>query len=192
MAASTASYFGFNFVDAKLQYDVAGTLTEVDVLFANTMSISPEEENIQFDGDGQRKILYVLTGMTIELSPDALNVAAASVLFGKNEVTASIPTGLAALTWFGDVVEAGGKSVGFWAEGSAIKSVAGVESTVGVRLWVPLGTLTLGAPGDIETAAKWGQQVWRIAAVRTSVDVAGDALPSVPAGGAFYAIAEKS
>ena len=33
MAASTASYFGFNFTDAKMQYDAAGTLTVVEHVY---------------------------------------------------------------------------------------------------------------------------------------------------------------
>lgn len=190
MAAPTARYFGFNFVDAKIQYDVAGTRTEVDILYANTMGIETEEQNIEFEGDGQKRVLYVTTGMTVTLTPDAINVAAAGVLFGKTEVTASIPDSGTSLTWFGEVAESTGASAGLKAQMSAIKNVGGVESTVDLYLWIPLGTLTLAPVGDVTTAAKIGPQEWRLSAVRTSVDVSGDALPGVPTGGAFYALYE--
>lgn len=190
MAAPTARYFGYNFNDAKLQYDVAGTLTEVDLLYANTLSINTEEQNIEFEGDGEKRTMYVTTGMTVEITPDAINVAAAGVLFGKTEVTASIPNSGTSLTWFGDSDESAGASAGLRATMSAVKSVGGVESVVTLMLWVPLGTLTLAPIGDVKTAEKLGGQIWRLGAIRTTVDVAGDALPGVPAGGAFYALYE--
>ena len=190
MAAPTMAYYGYNFTDAKLQYDVGGTLTETDLLYANKATIKGDDEDIVFEGDGQKRHLYITSGMTVELSPDAMNVAAAGVLFNKTNVTASIPNSGTNLNWFGDTVESAGTSAGLRFVGSAIKSVAGVESNVTIHLWIPLGTLTLGAPGDVESLKKWGQQVWRLSAVRTTVDVGGNALPGVPSGGAFYAVYE--
>ena len=192
MAASTRRYYGFNLTAAAFQRDVSGTATDVALLYANKVELQPDEETITFEGDGQTKNIYITKGLTVQYTPDVIDLAALSTMFGKNEITASLPTGLAALTWMLDQTEAGGVAAGFWADAQAIKNVAGVESAVSIRIWVPLGTLTIGQPPGLATAAKADQMVMRLAAVRTSVDVAGDALPTVPSGGAYYAIAEKS
>src|SRR5262249_44942286 len=108
------------------------------------------------------------------------------------KVTASLPTGLAELTWFGDLTEAGGAAAGLYGEANAIKNVAGAESTVKIRIWLPLGTLTFAKPPGLNTAAKADSPMLRLSAQRTTKDVVGAALPSVPTGGATYAIAELS
>lgn len=190
MAVSTARYLGFNLTAAYLQYNVTGTVTEIQWFFSNKWSIKPDEDDIVFEGDGLTKHVYITKGLTVELASDAFNAAAISTLFTKNVVTASVPNSGSALLWYGDTVEAAGKPGGLRLVGSAIKDVAGVQSSVNTCLWVPLGTATLGAPGDIETAKKWGSQVLRLSATRTSVDVGGNALPSVPTGGAMYAMYE--
>ena len=190
MAAPTARYYGYNFTDAAIGYNVSSVLTWVDLLYANKLSIKTEEQNIEFEGDGQKRTLYVTQGLSAEFTPDALNVAAAGAIFNKTVVTTSVPDSGSNLVWFGEDTETKGASVGFKATMSAIKNVAGTESIVTLKLYIPLGTLTLGAPGDVETAKKLGAQVWRLSAVKTTVDAVGAALPSVPTGGAFYALYE--
>lgn len=192
MTASTRRYFGFNLYAAAFQRNVASVVTDVNLLFANKVAIKPSEKTITFEGDGQEKNLYFMTGMTVEYTPDVIDLAALATLFSKSEVTSGLPSGHAAGTWMGESTETAGVSAGFWADANAIKDVAGVQSAVNVRLWIPLGTLTIGQPPGLNTAAKAEQMLWRLAAARSTLDVAGGALPSVPSGGAYYMILEKS
>lgn len=189
------NYFGFEFIDAKIQKSSGGgtpTIVETDLLYANQIEVNAEETSYVFEGDGQRRELFGLRGMSILFRPDALTIAAAEAVFAKTAVTSSLPTGLARLTWFGDEAEGKGVAAGFYGRAYAVKNDGGVESTVTIRLWIPLGTLTLGPAPTLQTGQKVGQQTYRLAAVRTSKDVIGGALPGVPTGGAFYAIAEES
>jgi hypothetical protein len=190
MAAPAMYYYAFNFTDAKLQYNVAGTLTEVDILYANKLDIKTDDDTITFEGDGSKRNIYITSGLTVTLSPDAIPVAALGAIFGMTEITTGVPNSGTHLNWFLTTGQAAGVSAGIRAVGSAIKSVAGVETTINLNLWVPLGTLTFGSPGSPESLKKWGQMDLRLGAVRTTVDVGGNALPTVPAGGAMYAIYE--
>jgi len=192
MTASSARYFVYDFTHAAWQKNVASVVTDVDLLFANKAVLNPDESDITFEGDGQVKHVYITKGITVEYTPDVVDLNAISSMFGKSEVTGSLPSGLARGTWMGDTTEAAGVSAGWWGRANAIKDVAGVQTAVRVRIWVPLGTLTISKPPGLNTAAKAEQMVWRLSAVRTTLDVAGNALPSVPSGGAFYFLAEES
>lgn len=190
MAAPTMRYLAYNFTACYLQYNVAGTLTEVATFYPNKFSIKADDENIVFEGGGNKKTVYVTTGMTVEFTADAINVAAAGTVFGKTNVTTSVPNSGSNLNWFGELTESAGITAGLRAVGSATKDVAGTQTTVNINLWIPQGTLTLAPIDGVETAKKWGGHTFRLGATRATTDAAGVALPSVPAGGAFYGIYE--
>jgi hypothetical protein len=193
MTMATGNYFAYEFTDAKIQVsdgEVTPAIVEVDLLYANTIEISLEETTYTFEGDGQQRQFFATRGMTLQIRPDCLTLAAAETIFGKTAVTAGLPTGMDRLLWFGDAEESKGVSAGFVGRAIATKNDAGVETTMEIALWVPLGTLTLGGPPTLQTGQKAGQQTYRLSAVRTAVDVIGGALPTVPTGGAFYAISE--
>lgn len=177
-----------------LATDGTGTvrrMVETNVLFANKITIDVQETTLTFEGDAQTKNVYFLSGMTASLSPDCITVEAAEEIFGKTAVSSGLPTGLTRLTWYGEATERGGVTAGMWAEGYAIKSTAGVESVVGIRLWLPMGTLTLSGPPSLTTKEKAGQQTYKLGATLATTTVIGTALPTVPTGGAYYAIAER-
>lgn len=190
MAASTRRYFGFDFYQCLLQMKVAAAIVETPLLFANKLELKPQEKTITFAGDGQEKLVYLTTSIVAEFTQDTIDVRALSNAFLKNEVTAGLVAGDAALTWFGDLVEAGGAAAGLSAYAHAIKDVAGVQSAVNIRIWFPVGTLTNAKPAGLATSAKADSPMLRLSANRTSVDLLGAALPSVPTGGATYAIVE--
>jgi len=172
---------------------VMKTLAEIDLLYANKIEIEAEEQTITWAGDGQQRSVYVTRGMTATLPTDCLSVAAAARIFNKTPVTANLPAGLTTMTYFGEPAETGGVSAGLWAEGYAIRrnAISGAEDRIDMRLWIMLGTLTLGGAPGLATGEKSGQMVYKLGAVRSTVDVTGTALPGVPSGGAFYAIGEK-
>jgi hypothetical protein len=190
MAASTRRYFGFDFYLCNLQMKVAAAIVETPFLFANKLDLKPQDKTITFAGDGQEKLVYLTTAIVAEFSQDTIDVRALSNAFLKTEVTAGLVAGDAALTWFGDLVEAGGAVAGLSAYAHAIKDVGGVQSAVNIRLWLPVTTLTNAKPTGFTTSAKADTPMIRLSANRTSVDLLGAALPGVPTGGATYAIVE--
>ncbi len=192
MAPPTGRYKIYDFYKAVLQMNVATVLTETTFLYANKLDLKPQEKTITFAGDGKETYVYLTTAITVEFSQDCVDLAALAAAFSKSKVTASIPSGLAELTWFGDLVEAAGVNAGFYGEANAQKDVAGVLSIVKIRVWFPLGILTNAKPTGLTTSAKMDTPMLRLSAQRTTVDVVGAALPSVPSGGATYAIAELS
>jgi hypothetical protein len=167
-------------------------LVETNVEYPEKIELKAKDEDITFKGGGQERSVYVTTALTAELAPDCLNVAAAGAVFGKDAVVTGLPDGLTSLVWFGELSDTTGVAAGLWGEGSAIKrTTSGVESRVDIRVWLPLGTLTLNGGPTLETAKKAGQHTWRLGATRTTKNVIGGELPGVASGGAFYAIAER-
>ncbi len=168
-------------------------VVETSVQFPEKLDLKPDDETITWQGGGQKRSVYITTGLTAELAPDCLNLAAASVVFSKSVATSNLPGGATSMLWFGENSDTTGVAAGLWAEGSAIKKdlTTLIETRVDIGVWLPLGTLTLGGGPNLETAKKAGQQVWRLGANRTSSNVIGGALPGVAAGGAFYSIFEK-
>lgn len=180
-----------------LTTDGTGTvraLVESDLLYANKIDLKGKEVTYTWNGDGQEREIYGMVGMTAEIPVDCVPIAALQTIFNKSVVSSGLPTGLASLTWFGEAAETGGVSAGLWANAYAARrdTTTGVESTVVIRIWLPLGTLTLSAATGLESGKKAGLTVLKLGAVRATADVTGAALPSVPTGGAFYAIAELS
>lgn len=190
MTASTARYLGYNLVTAYLQYNVASTVTEIQWFFANKFEMKSNTEDLVFEGDGNKMHVYLTSGLTVTLNGDAQNAAAISTVFGKSVVSTSVPNGGSNLLWYGDAVEAAGVAAGLRMVGSAIKDVGGVQTVVNLCVWVPLGTATLAALGGADTLKKWSAGALTLSAVRGTKDVGGNALPSVPAGGAMYAVYE--
>lgn len=186
------NYYGYELTHAAIQIAGSPALEEVDLLYANTIEFQADETTLTFEGDAQSRQVFITSGMTALIRPDCITVEAAETIFNKTPVTVGLPSGLARLTWYGDTTEAAGVTAGLIGEGYAIKEDGGVEEVVEIRLWMPLGTLTLSGPPQLQTKQKAGQQTYRLAANRATTDVNGTALPGVPTGGAFYAIAEKS
>src|SRR5262249_61190571 len=87
--------------------------------YATKLDNKPQEKTITFAGDGQEKYIYLVTAIVAEFTQDTIDLVALSAAFLKSKVTASLPTGLAELTWFGDLTEAGGAAAGRYGEAHA-------------------------------------------------------------------------
>ncbi len=170
------------------------SLVETDLLYANKIDLKGKEVTYTWSGDGEEREIYGMVSLSVEIPADCVPIAAAQAIFNKTAVTSGLPTGMASMTYFGEKAETGGVSAGLWANAYAVKrdTTSGVESTVTIRIWLPLGTLTLSSPTSLESGKKAGMTTYKLGAVRATSDVTGAALPSVPTGGAFYAIAELS
>src|SRR5262245_4766761 len=135
MAASTARYFGFDFFAASLIL----AASTVNFLFANKIDLKPQEKTITFAGDGQELLIYLVTAIVAEFTEDCIDLPALSAAYGKNKVTAGLPSGLAELTWFGDKTEQGGVAAGMYADAHAIRDIGGTQVAKDIRIWIPKG-----------------------------------------------------
>jgi hypothetical protein len=190
-----AYYFGFEFIEARIQTsdgEVSPAIVETVIPWPNAIEVTTEEANYTFEGGGQQRVFYGTRGMSLQFRPDVLTIEDIATIFGKTVVTAGLPTGLDRLYWFGDVDERKGVAAGFIGKAYATKNDAGVETTCTIWLWIPAGVLTLGGPPAMQTGQKLGQQTYRLSATRTTKNVIGATLPTVPALGAFYAIGEEA
>lgn len=179
-----------------LTTDGTGTfksITEYDVLYVNKLAIANESKSFQYEGDGSFRKRSKLIGVTATLSSDCLSASSRLGIFGLSPVASGLPAAYTSAIQEGGTTEGAGATCGLWVEGSAtrVDATTSAESTVTVRRWFPLGTLTYKGVGDMVTGDKWGLDEYEFSATRTSVDVCAGALPSTLSGGQFSYLLEK-
>jgi hypothetical protein len=184
------NYYAYELSDAKLLLPGSPSIVEVDVLYANQIEFATDRTELTFEGDAQSRKVFITSGITANLRPDSVPLAALETAYAKTPVTTSLPAALARATYFGDLVESKGVTSGLYGRGYAIKEESGVEEVVDIEIRIFKGTLNLSGPPNLQTKQKAQGQTMSLSAVRTSTDVNGTALPSVPTGGAFYWLAE--
>lgn len=184
------NYYGYELYDGKLLIPGSPSIVEVDLLYANKIEFAPDRTELTFEGDAASRKVFITSGLTANISPDCIDIAALEAAFDKTAVTAGLPSGIARATYFGDLAESKGVTAGMYGRAFAIKEDNGAEDVVDIEIRVFKGTLTLNAPPNLQTKQKAGQQVYALSAIRTTTDVNNVALPTVPTGGAFYWIAE--
>jgi hypothetical protein len=162
--------------------DVAGTATRTQLYLASEASFEPTIKEITYEGDGSELIVYRATGfaMTAKFQsvPKGLLTA-----FAKTAVTASLETNeTERVYWMADA-DATGVVCGIEVACSAIDDTA--NATRYLRIVVPVGTLSTLTPPSVKTSDKSELEL-KFSGKKTSVDIAGDALPGVPSGGAYW------
>ena len=188
--ATTYAIYGL--VSATAQTDNSGTILETPITFASGFEGETDTITLEFQGDEKTERVYIANGYEFTLTLDKLDQSFYSIVFGKSVVTTSLPASMAELQYFGDTAETQGVSAGIVVVANAVKDVNGVRSPVQVSIWVPSATIFITSPPSLTTREKSSQAQLRISANTTAVDITGTALPSVPTGGATYAIAEMS
>jgi hypothetical protein len=168
------------------------TYDEVAITFASGFEGETDTITLEFQGDAQTERVYIANGIEFTLTVDKLDQTFYSTVWSKSVVTTGLDTAFASLQYFGDDTETQGISCGLRVEGNAIKDVDGVRSTVQVSVWVPSATMFITSPPSLTVREKASQAQLRISANRTAVDISGVALPSVPTGGATYAVVEMA
>jgi hypothetical protein len=184
MAASTARlrFLGVEHA-AFLKAPVPPAIVEHDIHFINTVGFDTQTTDIAFEGDNQSVRKTFLTGITVNITADTYDLAAITGAFGKDVVTAGLPTGVDERVYFGDSVEAAGVKCGFTAQVLAENLTDNTIETV--NFVSPKGTLTVARPPNLQYNTK-GQLTMVYSAEKSSVDIANVALPTAPTGGVFW------
>jgi hypothetical protein len=99
--------------------------------------------------------------------------------------TFTAPSGVATRLYMGDNTEFAQVPVELVITAGAIKETDGVSSAVDIVITVPKANLSPFKPGDLGNRAKESFEIqWT--AVKTTLDIEGDDLPSVPADGTTW------
>ncbi len=180
-----------------LTSDGTGTyksIVEVDLKFINKATPSADSQEFTYSGDGLTRKQKKTTGYQVVLSADCLTQDARETIFSMTAVTSGLPAAYTRGVWEGTTTELAGVACGVWLEGTATKvdATTGVESSVYLRRWWPVGRIVYDGPPEQESSNKFGLDQYTFTASKTSVDICGGALPSVPSGGAFQIPMEKA
>lgn len=182
-----------------LTTDGTGTyraILEHDVYLANAADLTPKSKDFTHAGDDTEISRQQILGYDIKLAADCMPLATHMALFSKTAYTASLPitavasTANTSLVYGGDAVERQGVTCGLWyvITATRVDETTGAETNVYVTRWWPVGTVSGVTPGGVKTGDKQDVTSYMFSASKTSVDVAGGALPAtVPTGGVFYA-----
>lgn len=183
MATATGKFRILGVEHAAVLLDDAGTVTEHDLHFINNVGFDIQQQDITFEGDQQAVRKYFFNGIVINVACDTYDVKAVSEAFNKQEITAGLPTGVTGRIYFGDEVETAGVKVGFLAQVKAENLTTQTIETL--HFVAPMTALTIVRPPTLAYNAK-AQLLLTFTAEKTSTDVAGDDLPSVPTNGCFW------
>ena len=185
MALVTEQYRMLGVKDAKLLQAVASSISKVDLLFVRDVQFDPQAQDITFEGDDTAEPVTILNGMRVTIALDKFDAKAVSNAYGKDKVTSSGLT-TAGVSWrlyFGDTAEVNGARLGFECTIDALDETSG--SAVELRMTVPVCTINVFRPSNPQYNAKFGTQ-FVLTAKKTTVDIAGTALPSLPSGPVFW------
>ena len=169
-------------IRANALTDNAGTVTRTQLYLASSASFEPLIEEIEYEGDGTQLVVFSATGFTAELEFNSLPKGLLTA-FGKTAVTASLETNETERVYWMASEDATGVVCGLEVICSAIDDTANTNVYLGIT--IPVGTLSTLTPPELATSDK-AVTTLRFAGTKTSVDIAGDALPGVPSGGAFW------
>ena len=169
--------------DAKLT-NAAGA--SIDVPYANLSNLTPEFEEIVFEGDGEQVKDYFGYRLNGELAFDKWSEDIIEALYGKTAVTASLPSGEAKRYYMGSAEDLAPVQHELTVDYAAINDSTEVAATIRVTIFK--ARMAPYAPPSGATAAKFGPHTFQFTSEKTATDVAGAALPGVPTGGAHYAI----
>lgn len=164
--------------------DGGASITATALAFVNQVNFNSDIGTVDFQGDQQQERVYVDNGFTVEAICDKYDLKGISTAFGKSVVTSGAGlSGIAERTYFGETAQTAGVSAGVRCTVSAVDSISGATKTC--RIEVPVSTLSVVEPPNLQYNGK-GQMRVRFTATKTSVDITGDALPSVPTGGCTW------
>lgn len=189
MALATARYRILGVEHAAIQKRVAGvspnpdTVVEYDVQMINNIGFDVQQQDITFEGDNTAIRKFFLNGIVANIGADVFDLAAISSAFGKQEITTGLPTGVTGRVYFGTTEETAGVRVGFMSEVRAENTVNGATETV--RITLPRTVLTIVRPPALAYNTK-APLAMTFTAEKTSQDLLGATLPSVPTGGCFW------
>jgi hypothetical protein len=174
--------------DVKAIHDVSGTATaDIDLSFANNCDFKTDITTITYEGDGQQAKKYYSTAFDMDIEADDFDELFLEKVFGKSTVTASLPAGVAKRTYWGSNADSAGVVCGIQMQATVEDVATGANKQIVIT--APKGTLSPPNPPAVKNIAKAGLKM-SFSAKKTTTDIAGDALPGVPADGCFWYIDE--
>jgi hypothetical protein len=185
--ANMSLYRIVTITDLALVRDVAGAATLEDIHFGNKAEFKTDTTTITYEGDGQVAKKYFSSAFDVDIAADTWDAEAFELTFGKATVTAGLPVGVTKRTYWGSNADAAGISCGVSATATVEDLATGANTQV--RIVAPVGTLSPPNPPALANIAK-SPMVAQFSAKKTTVDIAGDALPGVPADGCFWYMEE--
>ena len=180
-----------------LTTDGTGTYKAImpyDIYFANKMSVSTKDKTFTYAGDDTEIERKQILGYTVDIDVDSIPLATHMAISGASTQSTALPDSYTGLVYGGTTTERAGVTCELWIEGTAtrIDASTGAESSVTIRRWFPVGTVSGVTPGGQTTGDKAEVEKYTFTASKTTLDVAGGALPAtVPTGGVFFATLEK-
>jgi hypothetical protein len=177
--------------DLKLGYVSAGDIVWVDVPYGNRFTMTTNVTNITYEGDNETTDIFSSADLSGTLGADKLSDDVILKAFDKTAVTSATNSLLSSLVnkriYFGDNDEFVAPPVALLVTAAAVREDVDPEVATDVQVYIFKAAVRPFKPGDLANRAKVPFELeW--SAKKTSTDIAGDALPSVPAGGATYAL----
>lgn len=170
--------------DAKLLYLSGMTVAEMDIPFGSEVSLKPGVDTIDFEGDDQTDRMYINQKLEVDVKGMKISTEVLAKLTNTSIVSSGLPSSAQERVYFGTSQEVSGLQLGLKADVSALDDSDG--SSLTVRIWVFKG---LTGPVTVAPASKKALDIaFQLSAQKTSTDLAGDALPGVPTGGALWAL----
>lgn len=158
-------------------------IAEFDIHFINNVTFDTQTSDINFEGDNQTVRKVFLNGFTATIVADTYDLSAISSAFDKQEITAGLPAGVDGRVYFGDSGESAGVKCGFLAQVKAENLATNAIETL--QFICPVGSLTVVRPPNLQYNTK-GTLNMTFTAEKTTRDIAGTSLPSVPTDGCFW------
>jgi hypothetical protein len=163
---------------------------DIDVPYANLSNLTPEFEEIVFEGDGEQVKDYYGYRLNGELAFDKWSEEIIEALYGKTAVEAALPSGEAKRYYMGSAEDLAPVQHQLTIDYNAIDD--DTEAAATVRVIIFKARMAPYAPPSGATAAKFGPHTFTFTSEKTSTDIEDAALPGVPTGGAHYAISVLS
>lgn len=165
--------------------NVASVVTAVRIKKAASVEFESDIETVTYAGDGSEEKKFILKEISATIQSPDIDQAGLLNILGTSLVTTALPVGVAERQYLGTETEGAGTICGCRATVLAEDVLTGVTGKF--RLEMPYGTLSAVTPPALKNIGPENLSL-KFAAVRTTKDVAGAALPSVPTNGAIWFI----
>lgn len=172
-------------LDAKVGYDNGTNIVYEDVPFVNAFDNNTNVTNITFEGDNTTENVFSDAELSGTVGADKLSDTLLEKLYGKTMVTVGLPTGIAKRLYMGDNTEFATRVVELVVTAVAVEEPGGAEVRRNMILTIPKANISPWQPGSIGNRAKQVHS-FQWTAKKTTTDIRGTALPSVPADGCTY------
>jgi hypothetical protein len=184
MSDITAQGPAFGLAVARVLIVEADTIVKIPLYYPRVSAFSPQVTTLSFEGQDTSQTVDVLTRVDIALTCDKRNLPSIQRIFAKTRLDAP-GSGEAEGLWMGDETEVAGVTCGLELEATFKDESQSPAEVTRERLTFPYGQVKAVQPQQMEYQAKW-VTVLNFSFQRTEVDILGDPLANVPAGGAVY------